>query len=149
VATAVVLQDVRGRYRSEATWRPIRDDGPDGAGLLKWIAERPWSNGKVGTVGTSYAGGTQHALAIANAPALTAMLPLDAMSEAGRFGIRHNGAFEPRWLNFIFTLGNATGIHATATGLEQTPNGALAAARATATHEAVPALQLCDLPSDE
>lgn len=50
----VVTQDVRGRYRSGGTWRPIRDDGPDGADLLKWIAAQPWSNGKVGTVGTSY-----------------------------------------------------------------------------------------------
>jgi predicted acyl esterase len=52
----VVVQDVRGRYKSEGKWRPIRDDGPDGADLLKWIADQPWSNGKVGTVGTSYAG---------------------------------------------------------------------------------------------
>ena len=54
---AVVFQDVRGRYRSEGRWRPITDDGPDGADLLKWIAEQPWSSGKVGMVGTSYAGG--------------------------------------------------------------------------------------------
>jgi putative CocE/NonD family hydrolase len=86
----VVLQDVRGRYRSEGTWRPIRDDRPDGAELLKWITEQPWSNGKVGTVGTSYAGATQHAIAITNAPALTAMVPVDSMSNYGRFGIRHN-----------------------------------------------------------
>ena len=45
-----MFQDVRGRYRSEGKWRPIRDDGPDGADLLKWIGEQPWSNGKVGTV---------------------------------------------------------------------------------------------------
>lgn len=137
----VVLQDVRGRYRSEGKWRPLRDDGPDGADLLKWIAEQPWSNGKVGTVGTSYSGATQHAIGITNAPALAAMVPVDAMSNYGQFGIRHNGAFELRWLNWIFTLGNATGVHATATGLEQTPNGALAAARAAAAPEAVLALQ--------
>src|SRR5947207_11849211 len=72
----VVLQDVRGRYRSEGRWRPLRDDGPDGADLLKWIAEQPWSNGKVGTVGTSYSGATQHAIGITNAPALAAMMPV-------------------------------------------------------------------------
>jgi putative CocE/NonD family hydrolase len=137
----VVFQDVRGRYRSEGKWRPIRDDGPDGADLLKWIVEQPWSIRKVGTVGTSYSGGTQHALGIANAPGLAAMVPVDAMSDPGQFGIRHNGAFELRWLNWIFTLGNATGIRATATGLEQTPNGGLAAARAAASPEAVLALQ--------
>ena len=83
---AVVLQDVRGRYRSEGMWRPIQDDGPDGADLLKWIAEQPWSNGKVGTAGTSYAGATQHAIGITNAPALAAMVPVDAMSNYGHTG---------------------------------------------------------------
>ena len=33
----VVIQDVRGRYKSEGHWRPIRDDGPDGVALLRWI----------------------------------------------------------------------------------------------------------------
>ena len=138
---AVVMEDIRGRYHSEGKWRPMQDDGPDGADLLKWIAEQPWSDGKVGTVGTSYSGATQHALAIANAPALTAMVPVDAMSNVGRIGIRHNGAFELRWLNWIFTLGNATGMHATATGLSQGPNGALAARRAAISPEAVPDLE--------
>ncbi len=137
----VVTQDVRGRYRSGGTWRPIRDDGPDGADLLKWIAAQPWSNGKVGTVGTSYSGATQHAIGITNAPSLAAMVPVDAMSNAGQFGVRHNGAFELRWLNWIFSLGNATGLRASPTGLAPTPNGALAAARAASSPDAAGALQ--------
>lgn len=136
----VVFQDVRGRYGSEGKWRPIRDDGPDGADLLRWIAEQPWSNGKVGTVGTSYSGATQHAIGITNAPSLAAMVPVDAMSNPGQFGVRHNGAFELRFLNWIFTLGNATGTRASPTGLATTPNGALAAGRAASAPEAVAAL---------
>ena len=27
------------------------------------------------------------------------------MSDYGRYGMRHNGAFELRWMNWIFTLG--------------------------------------------
>jgi putative CocE/NonD family hydrolase len=138
---AVVMQDIRGRYKSEGRWRPIQDDGPDGADLLKWIASQPWSNGKVGTVGTSYSGATQHAIGIQNSPSLAAMMPVDAMSNVGQFGVRHNGAFELRWLNWILTMGNATGTRATATGLEQSPNGPLAAARAAATPESARALQ--------
>lgn len=137
---AVVVQDVRGRYNSEGTWRPLRDDGPDGADLLKWIAAQPWSNGKVGTVGMSYGGATQHAIAIAGAPALAAMMPFDAMSNAGRFGVRHNGAFELRWLNWILTLGIATGKTASPTGLRKGSNGELAATRAANPKEAAPAL---------
>jgi len=136
----VVRQDIRGRYGSEGKWRPLRDDGPDGADLLAWIAAQPWSNGKVGTVGTSYGGATQHAIAIANAPSLAAMVPVDAMSNTGYYGIRHHGAFELRWLNWIMTLGNATGTRAAATGLSSSPNAVAAATRAASTPAAVPAL---------
>jgi putative CocE/NonD family hydrolase len=136
----VVRQDVRGRYRSEGSWRPLRDDGPDGADLLAWIAAQPWSNGKVGTMGTSYAGATQHAIAITNAPSLSAMVPVDAMSNTGYYGIRHHGAFELRWLNWVMTLGNATGTRAGATGLSTSPNALAAATRAATTPAAVPAL---------
>ena len=58
-------------------------------------------------MGSSYDGATQHALAIANAPFVKAMVPRNAMSDFGRYGVRHNGAFELRWLNWVLTLGNA------------------------------------------
>src|SRR3954469_11942074 len=91
--------------------------------------------------GTSYSGATQHALAIANAPNLAAMVPVDAMSNVGRYGVRHNGAFELRWLNWILTLGNATGLHATPPGTDQTPNGHAAAIRAASDPSAVAAIE--------
>ena len=71
----VVLQDVRGRYKSEGRWRPIRDDPNDGFDTAQWIGAQPWSDGAIGTMGSSYAGATQHALAIANAPYVKAMIP--------------------------------------------------------------------------
>jgi putative CocE/NonD family hydrolase len=138
---AVVLQDVRGRYKSEGHWRPIRDDGADGAALLLWIGQQPWSSGKVGSMGTSYGGATQHALALANAPDLSAMVPVDAMSNYGHYGIRHNGAFELRWLNWVLTLGNATGTRANAAGLSISPNAKAAAVRAASTPAAERALE--------
>jgi putative CocE/NonD family hydrolase len=107
-----VGQDIRGRFGSEGLWRPFRDDGNDGYDTLKWIGEQPWSDGGVGTVGTSYPGGTQHALALANPPYLKAMIPADAMSNFGRYGVRHNGAFEMRWMNWIFNIGGPDGSHA-------------------------------------
>ena len=106
-----VAQDVRGRYASEGNWRPHRDDMNDGYDTAKWIGEQPWCDGNIGTVGTSYPGGTQHALAISNPPYLKAMIPVDAMSDYGRYGIRHNGAFELRWMNWIFNIGLPEGAH--------------------------------------
>jgi putative CocE/NonD family hydrolase len=104
-----VGQDVRGRYGSEGRWRPHYYDVHDGYDTAKWIGDQAWSDGSIGTVGTSYPGGTQHALALSNPPYLKAMIPVDAMSDYGRYGVRHNGAFELRWLNWIFTLGLPNG----------------------------------------
>jgi uncharacterized protein len=106
----VVLQDVRGRYASEGRWRPLRDDVTDGADTTKWIAAQPWSDGNIGTMGSSYDGGTQHALAIGNAPYVKAMFPRNAISDMGRYGVRHNGAFELRFTNWIVVLGNVPGV---------------------------------------
>jgi predicted acyl esterase len=39
----VVIQDVRGRYKSEGHWFPIRDDPNDGFDTAKWIGAQPWS----------------------------------------------------------------------------------------------------------
>ena len=58
-------------------------------------------------MGSSYDGATQHALAIGNAPFVKAMVPRNAMSDFGRYGVRHNGAFELRWFNWVLTMGNA------------------------------------------
>jgi putative CocE/NonD family hydrolase len=128
----LVAQDVRGRYSSEGHWFPIRDDPKDGYDTAKWLGEQPWFDGKIGTMGSSYEGATQHAMAIAGAPYLKAMVPRNAMSDFGRYGVRHNGAFELRFFNWVFTLGNATGT----TG----PNAAAASLRAAIDPAAAPAL---------
>ena len=101
----MVANDVRGRYASEGTWRLIADDPQDGFDVVEWIARQDWSDGKVGTFGTSYPGGTQHALAEMNPPHLTAMVPIDAVSNCGVSGMRHGGAFELRFMNWIFQIG--------------------------------------------
>src|SRR3989454_1524635 len=102
---AVVVNDVRGRYASEGEWRMIVDDPSDGYDVVKWILAQPWSSGKVGTFGTSYVGGTQHALACAQPPGLACMIPVDSLSNTGLAGVRHGGAFELRFMNWIFTIG--------------------------------------------
>ena len=97
-----VAQDTRGRYQSEGTWHMLTDDGPDGVDCASWIGQQPWSNGKIGMIGTSYVGGTQHAMAIAGAKELATVIPVDAMSNLGRQSLRNAGAFELRFWNWIF-----------------------------------------------
>jgi len=101
-----VVQSVRGRYGSEGHWRFFRDDPADGYDTIAWIASQPWSDGNVGMLGGSYEGGTQHAAALANPPALKALVPLVAATNVGRQGLRHNGAFELRFFTWVFSLGN-------------------------------------------
>jgi uncharacterized protein len=125
-----VAQDVRGRYGSEGHWLPLREDPNDGFDTAKWLGEQPWFDGNLGTMGSSYDGATQHAMAIRGAPYLKAMVPRNAMSNIGHYGVRHNGAFELRWLNWVFTLGNAAG----------TANATPAALRAATDPAAAPAL---------
>ena len=46
------------------------------------------------------------------------MIPVDAMSNPGRHGMRNGGAFELRWLSWVLSLGNATGGGLTPDGRE-------------------------------
>lgn len=96
-----VVQDTRGRYRSEGVWHWMTDDGPDGFDCAAWIAAQPWSNGRIGMMGTSYVGGTQHALAMSGSPHLKTVIPVDAVSNMGRQSMRNAGAFEMRFWNWI------------------------------------------------
>jgi putative CocE/NonD family hydrolase len=98
---AFVAQDTRGRYASEGIWHWMTDDGVDGTDCAAWIAAQPWANGKIGMVGTSYVGGTQHAMAMEKVPQLTTVIPVDAVSNMGRQSMRNAGAFEMRFWNWI------------------------------------------------
>ena len=98
---AFVAQDTRGRYKSEGIWHWMTDDGPDGVDAAAWIAEQPWSNGRIGMLGTSYVGGTQHALAMAGSPFLRTVIPVDAVCNMGYASMRNGGAFEMRFWNWI------------------------------------------------
>ncbi len=98
-----VAQDTRGRFASEGEWHMLTDDGRDGWDCGAWIAQQPWSDGKIGMFGTSYVGGTQHAMALERVPQLTTVIPVDAMSNIGRQSLRNAGAFEMRFWNWIMT----------------------------------------------
>ena len=85
-----VYQDTRGRYNSEGIWHMLDDDGKDGYDTGEWLIDQSWSNGKYGMYGTSYVGGTQHAMALENSPGLTTIIPVDAMSNHGYYSIRYD-----------------------------------------------------------
>jgi uncharacterized protein len=71
-----VIQDVRGRYGSDGTWYPGRDDPQDGYDTVEWAAALPNSNGKVVMSGGSYLGMTQMFAAVMQPPHLAGIIPV-------------------------------------------------------------------------
>jgi len=67
-----VLQDARGKFKSEGVYRPFANDLEDGYDTIEWIARQPWSNGKVGIAGASALGIAAYAAAMSRPPHLVA-----------------------------------------------------------------------------
>jgi uncharacterized protein len=100
---AVVYQDCRGRYKSEGEFVKYLSDGNDGYDTCAWIMKQPWCNGKIATMGLSYAAHTQGALGSAGAPGVVAMfLDSGGFSNAYQDGIRQGGAFELKQATWAF-----------------------------------------------
>jgi putative CocE/NonD family hydrolase len=83
---ALVVQNERGRYYSEGDWEILGRPRTDGYDSLSWLAEQPWSNGKVGTWGCSSTAEWQLALAAQDHPAHAAMVPMASGAGIGRVG---------------------------------------------------------------
>jgi len=91
----VIYQDCRGRYGSQGAFVKYLSDGADGYDACVWIVSQPWCDGKIGTMGLSYAAHTQGALGCANPPGVAAMfLDSGGFANAYQGGIRQGGAFE-------------------------------------------------------
>jgi predicted acyl esterase len=76
-----VLQDVRGKGRSDGFYAAFETDIDDGYDAVEWAAAQPWSNGKVGMTGGSALGITALSAAMAAPPHLTAAYVVVAPSD--------------------------------------------------------------------
>ena len=74
---AVVTQDSRGRCASDGEYVPFTvehtGDAEDGYDAVEWLAQQPYCNGRVGTLGASYNAWMQWQLAKLRPPHLVAM----------------------------------------------------------------------------
>jgi hypothetical protein len=92
---AVAFQDCRGRYRSGGVFTKYLSEAADGYDTCAWLARQPWCDGRIATMGLSYAAHTQMAAGCLDAPGLAAQfLDCGGFSNAYRSGIRHGGAFD-------------------------------------------------------
>ncbi|MBI4279549.1 MAG: CocE/NonD family hydrolase [Armatimonadetes bacterium] len=101
---AVVLQDVRGRHGSEGEWYPFANEGPDGVETLEWVRRQPWCDGRVATIGLSYAACTQTSLAAFDPPGLTSQFVADGFHNYHTASMRQGGALEVRFLIYAFNM---------------------------------------------
>ncbi|MFB6254618.1 MAG: CocE/NonD family hydrolase [Halobacteriaceae archaeon] len=101
----VAIQDCRGRFESDGEYYIFVNEPEDGYDTVEWLADQPFSDGQVGTIGTSYGAWVQSALATQDPPHLSAMFVNQGAANGRKATFRHNGAFELRWLCWAFTLG--------------------------------------------
>jgi putative CocE/NonD family hydrolase len=108
---AVLIQDVRGRYRSPGGFYQYRDEGwgrrQDGYDTIEWAGTQPWSTGKVGTMGLSYTCFNQNMTAVTQPPHLKAMFCADS---ASNWYVDHRypgGALHMAGMDWFFTQGEA------------------------------------------
>ena len=99
-----VIQDVRGRFESDGEWYAFAKEAPDGYDTIEWLAAQPWSDGKVGTMGSSYAGSDQSAAATLNPPHLSTMIVGVGASNYYHSSMRQNGAAEQRFQVYAFRM---------------------------------------------
>lgn len=71
---AVVLQSVRGTFGSGGEFAPVVNEAEDGQDTVVWLREQSWFDGRLATLGPSYLGYTQWALALDPPPELKAMI---------------------------------------------------------------------------
>jgi uncharacterized protein len=99
----VAYQDCRGRFDSEGQFVKYLCEGEDGYDAIAWLAAQPWCDGRVATMGLSYAAHTQVAAACLAPPAMAAMV-VDSGGFANAYssGIRQGGAFELKQATWAF-----------------------------------------------
>lgn len=103
---AVVLQDQRGRSASEGTGQyhhtanPL--EGQDGYDTVEWIADQPWSSGRVGMVGSSHGGIVQTAASLHRPPHLTAIWVDVAPTNIFAHQSREGGAMSLQMFGALF-----------------------------------------------
>ena len=92
----VMLQDLRGRGRSEGTGQYFHtanvNEGPDGYDTIEWAAAQAWSNGRTGMVGSSHGGIVQNMASLYRPPHLSALWVDVAPTNAFKWEARQGGA---------------------------------------------------------
>jgi putative CocE/NonD family hydrolase len=86
-----VVQDCRGRFKSEGKFFAFRDEAQDGYDTIEWLAKHPQCNGKVGMHGVSHMGWVQIQAATQKPPHLVTMIPHCGPTNAYKYSMHVGG----------------------------------------------------------
>jgi len=81
---AYVVMNERGHFFSEGNYDILGPPLSDGADEVTWLTTRPWSNGKLGTIGCSSTAEWQLGVAALGTPGYTSMVPQGFGAGVGR-----------------------------------------------------------------
>ena len=102
----LVLQDLRGRHRSEGIgqyFHTVNETaGTDGFDTVEWIAGQPWSNGRVGAMGSSHLALVQTHMALYRPPHLRAIWPDVSPTNSYAHQVRWGGAMQLHMFGALF-----------------------------------------------
>jgi hypothetical protein len=83
---AYVTMNERGHFFSEGNYDILGAPVTDGEDAIRWLATRPWSNGRVGLIGCSSTAEWQMAVAARRPEGLAAIIPQGFGAGVGRVG---------------------------------------------------------------
>ena len=102
----LVLQDLRGRHRSEGIgqyFHTVNETaGTDGFDTVEWMAAQPWSNGRVGAMGSSHLALVQTHMALYRPPHLRAIWPDVSPTNSYAHQVRWGGAMQLHMFGALF-----------------------------------------------
>jgi uncharacterized protein len=96
---AIAVVDPRGAWLSDGDFHHNGIvEGEDCCDVIQWLADQPWSNGKIGMTGVSYLAAIQYLAASLRPPALAAINPWEGFCDWYREFAYHGGIPETGFL---------------------------------------------------
>jgi len=122
---AYVHADARGSGKSEGEYGLLdKAEQQDLYDVIEWIAEQPWSNGKIGGIGQSYYAMSQWFMGIENPPHLACIAPYDGLIDPYRDSVYIGGVYGEFFANW-YNMVRANNLHRAAgdeSGREMSPD---------------------------
>lgn len=99
-----IIQDVRGRGKSQGDFYPFFNEAKDGYETLTWAAKQNWSSGILGMIGASYGAWTQWLTAPLQHPNLVTMISEASPPDFFQCLPYQGGAFSLPLLSWLIEL---------------------------------------------